>query len=83
MLALWGYKWYPGVVDEVLKDGGYKIAWDDGDEGEVPAAHVRAEKLAVDVPAARDASPPAVVTPQAATPPSLCRRLAPAARAVP
>ena len=65
--ALWGYKWYPGVVDEVL-EGGYKVAWDDGDEGEVPAAHVRAEKLAVDVPAARDASPPAVVTPQAATP---------------
>ena len=65
--ALWGYKWYPGVVDEVL-EGGYKIAWDDGDEGEVPAAHVRVEQLAVDAPAARDASPPAVVTPQAATP---------------
>ena len=67
VLALWGYKWYPGVVDEVL-EGGYKIAWDDGDEGEVPAAHVRDEQLAVDAPAARDASPPAVVTPQAATP---------------
>ena len=69
VLALWGYKWYPGVVDEVL-DGGraYKIAWDDGEEGEVTAAHVRAEKLTVDAPAARDASPPAVVTPQAATP---------------
>ena len=54
--ALWGYKWYPGVVDEVL-DGGraYKIAWDDGEEGEVTAAHVRAEKLTVDAPAARDA----------------------------
>ena len=65
--ALWGYKWYPGVVDEVL-EGGYKIAWDDGEEGEVTAAHVRAEKLTVDAPAARDASPPAVVTPQAATP---------------
>ena len=63
--ALWGYKWYPGVVDEVL-EGGYKVAWDDGDEGEVPAAHVRAEQLTVDVdvPAARDASPPAVVWPQ-------------------
>ena len=46
--ALWGYKWYPGVVDEVF-EGGYKIAWDDGDEGEVPAAHVRAEQLTVDV----------------------------------
>uniref|UniRef100_A0A7S3ZU52 RING-type domain-containing protein n=1 Tax=Pelagomonas calceolata TaxID=35677 RepID=A0A7S3ZU52_9STRA len=67
--ALWGYKWYPGVVDEVL-EGGYKVAWDDGDEGEVPAAHVRAEQLTVDVdvPAARDASPPAVVTPRAALP---------------
>ncbi len=65
--ALWGYKWYPGVVDEVL-EGGYKIAWDDGEEGEVTAAHVRAEKFTVDAPAARDASPPAVVTPQAATP---------------
>ena len=67
--ALWGYKWYPGVVDEVL-EGGYKIAWDDGDEGEVPAAHVRATPLAVDVDAAaaRDASPAAVVTPRAAPP---------------
>jgi len=72
VLALWGYKWYPGVVDEVL-EGGYKVAWDDGDEGEVPAAHVRAEKLAVDVPAARDASPPAVVTPRAAPPMSPAR----------
>ena len=69
VLALWGYKWYPGVVDEVL-DGGraYKIAWDDGVDGEAPAAHVRAEQLTVDAPAARDASPPAVVTPRASTP---------------
>ena len=31
VLALWGHKWYPGVVDDVL-DGGaaYEIAWDDG-----------------------------------------------------
>ena len=72
--ALWGYKWYPGVVDEVLEGGrAYRIAWDDGDEGEVPAVHVRAEKLAVDVPAARDASPPAVVTPRAAPPMSPAR----------
>ena len=70
VLALWGYKWYPGVVDEVL-DGGraYKIAWDDGVDGESPAAHVRAAPLAVDVDAAaaRDASPPAV-TPRPAPP---------------
>ena len=72
--ALWGYKWYPGVVDEVLEGGrAYKIAWDDGEEGEVTAAHVRAEKLTVDAPAARDASPPAVVTPRAAPPVSPAR----------
>ena len=69
--ALWGYKWYPGVVDEVIEGGtSYKIAWDDGEEGEVTAAHVRAEQLTVDVdtPTERDASPPAVVTPRAAPP---------------
>ena len=41
--ALWGYKWYPGVVDDVI-DGGsaYKIAWDDDDAcNEIPARHVR------------------------------------------
>ena len=36
VLALWGHKFYPGVVDEVV-DGGdaYEIKWDDGDEGRV------------------------------------------------
>ena len=37
VLALWGHKWYPGVVDAVV-DGAYNILWDDGDEGEVRAA---------------------------------------------
>ena len=78
VLALWGYKWYPGVVDEVL-EGGYKVAWDDGDEGEVPAAHVRAAPLTVDVdaPAPRHARPPAVVTPRVA--PSVAPPVAPPA----
>ena len=32
VLALWGHRWFPGVVDEVV-DGGdaYEIVWDDGD----------------------------------------------------
>ena len=43
VLALWGHKFYPGVVDEVV-DGGqaYEIVWDDGDEGCVLAKNVRA-----------------------------------------
>ncbi|CAH0370453.1 unnamed protein product, partial [Pelagomonas calceolata] len=41
--ALWGDRWYPGVVDGVIDGGGYEIRWDDGDEGDVLAAHVRAE----------------------------------------
>ena len=58
----------------------YEIAWDDGDEGrEHPASRVRAEPLTVDVdaPTARDARPPAVVTPQGgyAIVRRLCRRL--------
>ena len=41
--ALFGQRWYPGIVDAVLDGGrGYEIIWDDGDEGEVRAAHVRA-----------------------------------------
>ena len=41
VLALWGHKFYPGVVDEVV-DGGdaYEIVWDDGDEGRVLAKNV-------------------------------------------
>mmetsp|Transcript_1317 Transcript_1317/g.3050 ORF Transcript_1317/g.3050 Transcript_1317/m.3050 type:complete len:334 (+) Transcript_1317:130-1131(+) len=69
--ALWGYKWYPGDVYAV-KDGGsaYEIAWDDEDaSNEIPASRVRAAPLTVDVdaPTARDAHPPALVTPQAAS----------------
>ena len=43
VLALWGHKFYPGVVDDVV-DGGdaYEIKWDDGDEGRVLAKNVRA-----------------------------------------
>ena len=72
VLALWGHKWFPGDVYAV-KDGGsaYEIAWDDEDSSnEIPASRVRAAPLTVDVDAAtaRDARPPAVVTPRAATP---------------
>ena len=60
-----------------MLEGGraYKISWDDGVDGEVPAAHVRAEQLTVDVdtPPARDTGPPAVVTPRAAPPMSPAR----------
>ena len=42
VLALWGHRWYPGVVEEVV-DGGqsYEIVWDDGDVGRVLASRVR------------------------------------------
>lgn len=45
--AMWGHKWFPGVVDEVV-DGGraYEIAWDDGDLGEVTASRVRMDAWA-------------------------------------
>ena len=71
VLALWGHKWFPGDVYAV-KDGGsaYEIAWDDEDaSNEIPASRVRAAPLTVDVdaPTARDARPPALVTPQAAS----------------
>ena len=64
--ALWGQRWYPGVVDDVI-DGGraYEILWDDGDEGEVRAAHVRAAPA----PARTARRTCAVVTPVAAPPP--------------
>ena len=54
VLAVWGYKLYPGVVDEVV-DGGhaYEIKWDDGDEGRVLAKNVRAEAPAPARPAPR------------------------------
>ena len=41
--ALWDHKWFPAVVDGVINNGrAYQITWDDGDEGDVFAAHVRA-----------------------------------------
>ena len=54
VLALWGHRWFPGVVDEVV-DGGdaYEIVWDDGDVGRVLAKNVRAEAPAAPVPPAR------------------------------
>jgi hypothetical protein len=73
VLALWGHKWFPGVVDDVIDGGGaYEIAWDDEDSSnKVPASRVRAAPLTVDVdaPAPRHARAAAVVTPLAATPP--------------
>ncbi len=72
--ALWGQRWYPGVVDAVL-DGGraYEIIWDDGDEGEVRAAHVRAAPAP-----ARTVATPRNTEPQVA-PARLPRRPAPPA----
>ena len=42
VLALWGHRWFPGVVEEVV-DGGQscEIVWDDGDVGRVLASRVR------------------------------------------
>ena len=58
VLALWGHKWYPGVVDEVLEDG-YEIAWDEEDaSNEVPAARVRARVQPVPVAAPRNTPEP-------------------------
>ena len=56
VLALWGHKFYPGVVDEVV-DGGraYEIAWDDGDENRVLAKNVRVAAPAPARPEARRA----------------------------
>ena len=72
VLALWGHKWFPGVVDDVIDGGGaYEIAWDDEDaSNEVPASRVRAAPVTLDVdaPAARNDSPAAVVTPPTAPP---------------
>ena len=81
VLALWGHKWFPGVVDEVI-DGGraYEIAWDDGCCNVVPAAKVRAAPLAVDAPTAPDVRPAAVVTPR--TVPPVMSPPAPAPRAI-
>ena len=54
--ALWGHRWYPGVVDDVREDG-YEIAWD-GEEAsnEVPAGRVRARVQPVPAPTAVAAS---------------------------
>ena len=63
--ALWGHRWYPGVVDEVLEDG-YEIAWDAEDAtNEVPAARVRARVQPVPAPTAV-ATPRDTPEPQAA-----------------
>ena len=66
VLALWGHKFYPGVVDEVV-DGGdaYEIVWDDGDEGRVLAKNVR---VAAPTPVRPAARRPAVVPAPAAAP---------------
>ena len=76
--ALWGQKWYPGEVGAVA-DGGraYEIIWDDGDEGEVRAAHVRA----VPTPARMARRTGAVVTPREAPPPVAAQPPAPLLRA--
>ena len=69
--ALWGHRWYPGVVDDVLEDG-YEIAWD-GEEAsnEIPAARVRERVQPVPAPTAvatpRDTPEPQVAP---ARPPS-------------
>ena len=57
--ALWGHRWYPGVVDAVLENG-YEIAWDGEDtSNEVPAGRVRARVQPARPPAAE---PPAAET---------------------
>jgi hypothetical protein len=41
--AKWGGSWCPGVVDEVLSEGGYEVLWDDtGQCNPIPARDVRA-----------------------------------------
>ena len=56
--ALWGHRWYPGVVDDVLEDG-YEIAWDEEDaSNEVPAGRVRARVQPVPVAAPRNTPEP-------------------------
>ena len=53
--ALWGHRWYAGVVDDVL-DGGraYEIAWAHEETyNEVPAADVRALAPASNEPSSR------------------------------
>ena len=71
VLALWGHRWFPGVVDDVINGGGaYEIAWDDEDSSNtIPASRVRAAPLTVDVdaPAPRHARAAAVVPPRAAS----------------
>ena len=50
--ALWGHRWYAGVVDDII-DGGraYEIAWADEETvNEVPAADVRALAPSVNEP---------------------------------
>jgi hypothetical protein len=54
VLTLYRHQWYPGVVRGVINSGhGYEITWDDGDEGDVFAASVRAEAPAALVPPVR------------------------------
>ena len=76
--ALWGHRWYPGIVDEVRQDG-YEIAWDGEDaSNEVPAARVRARVQPVPAPTAV-ATPRNTPEPQAAPARPQLRPLAPPA----
>ena len=68
--AMWGHKWFPGVVDEVV-DGGraYEIAWDDGDLGETTASRVRLDAQAPIRPATTNDPAEAAAAAAAATRP--------------
>ena len=64
VLALWGHRWYPGVVEEVIAGGqAFRILCDDDDASyEFPARHVRrnpAQPLQDDIDSGDDAAPPA------------------------
>ena len=76
--ALWGHRWYPGIVDELRQDA-YEIAWDGEDaSNEVPAARVRARVQPVPAPTAV-ATPRNTPEPQAAPARPQLRPLAPPA----
>ena len=68
VLALWGHKWLPGVVDKVV-DGGraYEVAWNDDDGlcSAVLAAHIRARAPAPGRAAAAPECAPAAPEPLA------------------
>ena len=83
VLALWGHRWFPGVVDDVINGAGaYEIAWDDEDSSNtIPASRVRAALVTVDLdaPAARDV-PPRTVPPVMSQPVPAPRAVVPRAR---